>query len=91
MMTSPSYTDHYENRFEHKIVLPTRGIISTTLEWTYDNMEGDWGWYHENDLGVMTFEKPFDAMIWKIKWWDYYTQRAMEESDSDPWLRDWEC
>lgn len=57
------YSLRYQTKYDHKLVLPAEGVPATMLEYLELNVKNDWGWYHENGLGVISFANERDHIV----------------------------
>lgn len=84
------YREGVYNTFQkHTIKLPSRGILSSTLEWTEENIECDWSWGHYEDRAYVSFEDESQAMLWKLRWWEFHVKAA--EDEPDELINYWDC
>lgn len=81
--------DVYNTFKKHTVHLPCRGILSTTLEWTERHVECDWSWGHFEDHAYVSFEDEGEAMMWKLRWWDFHVKAAEEEPAE--LINYWDC
>jgi hypothetical protein len=81
--------DVYNTFKKYTVHLPCRGILSTTLEWTERHVECDWSWGHFEDHAYVSFEDEGEAMMWKLRWWDFHVKAAEEEPDE--LINYWDC
>lgn len=79
----------YNTFHKHTINLPSRGILSTTLEWTEKNIECDWSWGHYEDHAYVSFDDEGQAMLWKLRWWDFHVEAARNEPED--LINYWDC
>jgi hypothetical protein len=57
------YSLRYQTKYDHKLVLPAEGVPALMLEYLELNIKNDWGWYHENGLGVISFANDKDLTM----------------------------
>ena len=62
----------YNERYQHKVAVPGTGIHSHTLEWCTKRCTGKCGWHFEGDQSYMSFENCQDAVLWSLRWAEYY-------------------
>lgn len=85
-----NYREGVYNTFrQHTVLLPSRGILATTLKWTEENVECDWSWGHYEDRAYVSFEDEGQAMLWKMRWWDFHVKAA--EDEPDELINYWDC
>lgn len=78
-----SWSHNYMQEHTYTLWLPTQAIEDSVLRWTQENCQHEWGWGHFESHPYVTFTNGGDAMLWKLRWWQYHQDRANLEIIDD--------
>jgi len=60
--------------------LHRNGVYAHTLKWADKNCQGQHGWHFDaNKNAVVSFAQQNDAVLWSLKWAEYYNTDANNE------------
>lgn len=67
------YSLRYFTKFKYNLKLPQGGIPATMLKYLELNIKNNWGWYHEDKTGVISFENEKDYILVSLMLdkWDF--------------------